>query len=92
MPDLRKDGSFALTVITGSALLILGIAILTSYIVDIRAHRAFVNGGACILFGSILLWWAFSEGKNWGIGFETVTMTVAVVTAVIAILALNVVA
>jgi hypothetical protein len=88
MPD-RKCGSIVLTAATGAALLGLGITILASVVVDLRAHRTAVNGGACLLFGTILLWWTFSEGKRWGIGFETVTMTVAVVTAVIAILALT---
>ncbi|PJG53793.1 hypothetical protein CVM73_18950 [Bradyrhizobium forestalis] len=68
----------------------MGIAILGSFVVDVRAHRVVVNGGACILFGLVLLWWTFGENESWGIGFETVTMTVTVVTAVIAILALNV--
>jgi len=85
----RKTGSNVLTAVTGVALLALGFAILGSIIVDLKAHRLAVNGGACILFGVILLWWAFSAGKDWGIGFETVTMTVGVVTAVIAILTLT---
>jgi hypothetical protein len=93
----RKKGSSILAGAVGIALLILGGAILAPMIVDvgtidIRAHRVVVNGGACVLFGLVLLWWAVTEGKDWGIGFETVTMTVAVVTAVIAILTLNVAA
>jgi len=87
MPGHRR-GSNLLTRATGAALLIFGIAIL-AYPLDIRAHRVIVNGGACILFGLVLLWWTYGEGREWGVGFETVTMTVAVVTAVIAILALN---
>ncbi|MGY4466944.1 hypothetical protein ACVWWK_002626 [Bradyrhizobium sp. LB9.1b] len=86
----HKRGSNLLTGATGGALLLLGGAILASYVVDVRANRVIVNGGACILFGVVLLWWTFGEDKNWGMGFETVTMTVAVVTAVIAILTLNV--
>ncbi|MBH5370960.1 hypothetical protein [Bradyrhizobium glycinis] len=91
----HKTGSNILTIMTGGALLLLGAAILVSFfvfgvIVDLRAYRVGVNGCACILFGLVLLWWAFGEGSDWGIGFETVTMTVAVVAAVIAILTLNV--
>jgi hypothetical protein len=85
----RKGGSNVLTGATGGALLILGLAILASFVVDIRANRVIVNGGGCILLD-----WFFCGGPllktiGWGIGFETVTMTVTVVTAVIAILALN---
>ncbi|SFQ05044.1 hypothetical protein SAMN05216330_11445 [Bradyrhizobium sp. Ghvi] len=86
----RKRGSNFLTGGTALALLTLGIVIFASGAVDIRSNRVIVNGGACVLFGLVLLWWTFGEGRDWGIGFETVTMTVAVVTAVIAILALNV--
>ncbi|MGY0575936.1 hypothetical protein ACTGJ9_036975 [Bradyrhizobium sp. RDM12] len=87
MPHRR--GSNFLTAVTGVSLLILGIVIFTTHAIDIRANRVIVNGGACILFGLVLLWWTYGEGSEWGIGFEAVTMTVAVVTAVIAILALN---
>jgi len=86
----HKRGSNLLTGGTALALLILGTVIFASGAVDIRANRVIVNGGACVVFGLVLLWWTVGEGSDWGIGFETVTMTVAVLTAVIAILALNV--
>lgn len=34
-------------------------------------------------------WGIFFKGRNWGVGFETITMVVGVLTAVIAILALT---
>lgn len=82
----RKLGSMVLTAITGAALVVLGAAIAGSYVGDLKAHRAAVNAGACIVFGVLLLWWTVSEKKTWGIGFETVGMTVGVIAAVIAIL------
>jgi hypothetical protein len=85
----RKTGSMVLTAVTGVALVVLGLAIFGSFIVDLKAYRLTVNGGACVLFGLVLLWWAFSEEKDWGVGFETVTMTVGTITAVIAILTLT---
>jgi hypothetical protein len=85
----HKSGSNVLTAATGVVLIALGIAIFGSVVVDLKAHPIAVNGGACILFGAILLWWVLGEGKDWGIGFESVGMTVGVVTAAIAILALT---
>jgi hypothetical protein len=86
----RKCGSNVLAGITGVALLALGSLILGRvFAINLKAHPEFVNGGACILFGVVLSWWTLSEGKRWGIGFETVGMTVGVVTAVIAILTLT---
>jgi len=85
----RKCGSNVLAGLTGVSLLTLGCLILGRvFVVDLKAHPEIVNGGACILFGFVLLWWTFSEGKRWGIGFETVGMTVGIVTAVVAILTL----
>ena len=81
----RKRGSNVLAGTTGIALLALGGLISSKVVISLKAHPEIVNGGACILFGFVLLWWTFSEEKKWGIGFETVGMTAAVVTAVIAI-------
>jgi hypothetical protein len=55
----------------------------------VKDYSREINVGTCLFFSGILFWWASSEGKAWGIGFETITMAVTVVLAVIAILALS---
>jgi len=86
----RKTGSNILVSITGAVIVVLGILIFFSLVtVDVKTHRDAINGSASVLFGAVLLWWAASEDKQWGIGFETVTMTVAVVAGLIAILTLT---
>jgi hypothetical protein len=86
--ERRKRESIALTIIMGLALIGLALAY---GIADfkLREHPKAVNIVTCVVFGGILFWWAFSEDKSWGIGFETITMAVTVILAVIAILTLT---
>ncbi|MGY3547842.1 hypothetical protein ACVWZ4_003231 [Bradyrhizobium sp. USDA 4472] len=90
----RKRGSVALAMAMGIALVVLGTVIclqhLTGNEFKIKDYAVPVNVGTCFFFGFVLLWWAVSGGNNqWGIGFETITMAVTVVLAVIAMLALT---
>lgn len=87
----RKCGSNVLASIIGGALIALAIGIASGWSPNFqdRSTLKVVNGGSSVLFGIVLLWWAASEDRAWGIGFETVTMVVGVVTAVIAILTLT---
>lgn len=85
----RKTGSVVLAATIGVTLLVLGFWILRFGDLNLKDYSAPVNIGTCILFGIVLLWWAVSANKEWGIGFETITMVVTVVTAVIAILTLT---
>jgi len=84
----RKQGSTILAFALAIALFILALAI---WITDfhINDHAKAVNIFTCIFFGGVLFWWAVSWGKAWGIGFETITMSVTVILAVIAILTLT---
>jgi small-conductance mechanosensitive channel len=59
------------------------------------AARPFVDVGACLTLGGILLWWAWSADDNdhelnsaGKIGNETITMIAGVLAAVIAIITL----
>lgn len=85
----RKPGSSILAGIIGFLLVVLAISIFLGAIDNLKQHRILVNGGSSLLFGIVLFWWAVSNKRQWGIGFETVTMVVGVVTAVIAILTLT---
>jgi len=86
----RKRGSNHLALVTGVALIVL--ALLTFFDwnppLEPREPHKLIDGGASVLFGAVLLVWRFSEDETWGVGFESVTMIVGVVTAVIAIFAL----
>lgn len=83
----RKKGSNVLAFVIGVALIALGACTLLGVHVSLDKNELarLINGGSSALFGIVLFWWAISERKTWGIGFETVTMVVGVVTAVIAI-------
>jgi len=90
-----KHGSVVLAWITGFVLfvvaLLIGLDVISAE--SIRANPKPVDCGACIIFGAILCYWAYhaqkSEDKNdKGIGFPSVTMVLAIVTAVIAIITL----
>jgi hypothetical protein len=90
----RKGGSSSLAGATGVVLVILAILMFGNQInhQTVKDHHAAINGGSSLLFGTVLLWWALTGKKGrhkYGIGFETVTMIFAVVTAVIAILTLT---
>jgi hypothetical protein len=90
MPE-RKNGSNILAVVLGFLLIVLAVCIGFGFTPDFKDKDTLiaVNAGSSALFGGVLLWWAASENKAWGIGFETVTMVVGVVTAVVAILTLT---
>jgi hypothetical protein len=88
----HKKGSNALACGLGFLLLALGVCIgFGLFTPDFRdaTMRKIVNAGSSSLFGIVLLWWVMGEDRTWGIGFESVTMIVGVVTAVIAILTLT---
>ena len=91
MPDERKKGSVALSVIMGIALLFLGLVI-WRFGFNPKEYAVQINVVACVFFGVILLWWAATPNRDWGIGFPSITMAVTVVLAVIAILTLTYVA
>jgi hypothetical protein len=87
----HRTGSTFFAAVLGGSLLVL------AYVVIIRGYRPNLGdpttfkvgiGGSAALFGMVLLWWVAGEGKKWGIGFETITMVVTVVTALVAIIAL----
>ena len=84
----RKHGSIVLALLMGIGLWGLALAI---HFADfkIHDHQKKINIGTCVFFGLIVFWWVFSEGKSWGIGFETITMAVTVILSVIAILTLT---
>jgi membrane protease YdiL (CAAX protease family) len=99
----RKNGSILVALIAGIG--VGGIGIYTLYAGVTPDKREYLtNGGTSIVFALIMLWWVFSrekprepgfrwqafyEERNWGIGFETVTMVVTVVTALVAIFTLT---
>jgi len=83
----RKHGSIVLAVVMGLAMIGLALGIYFGF--KISEYPKPVNILTCIVFAGILFWWAFSEDKEWGIGFETITMAVTVILAVIAILTLT---
>jgi hypothetical protein len=92
----RRTGSSVLAAAIGFLLVALGLAawISTPFFVDwiagLRSHARAIDVAASLLFGVVLLWWAASAGdKPFGIGFETVTMVVAAVAALIAIFTLT---
>jgi hypothetical protein len=74
----------------GLALVALGVVIaIKGHQFKIKDYATPINIGASLFFGIVLLWWAFSENKPWGIGFETITMAVTVVLAVLGVLTLT---
>jgi hypothetical protein len=95
-----KMGSVVWAGLTGVLLVVAAVSIFytsssggkNDLIDTIKANPKPVDGGACALFGIVLIWWAVGAfrhaEKNWGIGFPTVTMVVGVVTALIAIFSL----
>jgi hypothetical protein len=91
MAGPRKKGSVYLAFALSVSLLALGACIAFGPSPDFKnpITLKIVNGGSATLFGIVLLWWAVSEEKDWGIGFETITMVVTVVTAVVAIFTLT---
>jgi uncharacterized membrane protein YiaA len=99
MSEPRQQGSTITARILGVVLVCVGV--LLPAITNLKpgfdwiSYRAWVNYGSCILFGGMLLWWGFcksltkpvdhyQETKS-RIGFETITMVVGVLTALIAI-------
>ena len=84
----RKRGSIGLTIIMGLALIGLALGF-HLYDFKIRDHSKAVNITSCVVFGAMLFWWALSEAKTWEIGFETITMAVTVILAIVAILTLT---
>ena len=81
----------------GCAALLFGVAFIRSQLeIDWKTCAKWIDVGSCLAFGLVLIWWALSKkraehephsaGK---IGFETITMIVAVVTAVVAIFTLT---
>jgi hypothetical protein len=109
MAGERRNGSTAIGLVAGAVLLVAGVMSFMHHDVIGVIGRDNLNGGACLLFAVILIWWAISppgagnpplgkhrrkflvfvEGRNWGIGFETITMIVGVMTAAVAILTLT---
>jgi hypothetical protein len=85
----RKTRSVVLVMIMGAGLLIFGGLVAVFGDINPKDHAYFINVATCIFFGFILLWWAISEHMCWGIGFETITMSVTVILAVVAILTLT---
>jgi hypothetical protein len=98
----RKNGSILTALIAGVLVGIIGIAEL-AHAPPYKCEDA-INGGSGILFAIVLLWWVFSDenpygkfrwsnpfylGRHWGIGFETVTMVVTVVSALVIIFTLT---
>jgi ABC-type transport system involved in multi-copper enzyme maturation permease subunit len=90
-----KRGSIILASLTGICLfviaLLIGLDVISAE--SIRANPKPVDCGACIIFGLILCYWAYHAKKtedksDYGIGFPSVTMVIAIVTAVIAIITL----
>ena len=86
----------------GIALLVLGAHVPffgQQFIPNARNSELWIDAAASVIFGGVLLYWAFSNEEprgpsfvhpfgtdtNWGIGNPTVTMVVGVVTAVIAV-------
>lgn len=100
MPDKpRQQGSTITARVLGVALVLVGVLepVLTLFKpnFDWVYHRAWIDNGSSILFGGILLLWGFCKSlkstedhyadTKSRIGFETVTMVVGVLTALIAI-------
>jgi Kef-type K+ transport system membrane component KefB len=94
---LRQQGSTVAAYILGVILIVLAIYLFTGGEVNWVKVQRFVNGATCAVFALTLFLWARS--KDWTtehhqksirkIGFETITMLVTIVTAVIAILTLT---
>ena len=84
----RHHGSTILATVTGLALILFATVFLFSNVKP-TDYRWQINVGSFLYFGIILLWWSFSSGKKWGIGNETVVMTVTVVVAAIAVITLT---
>jgi flagellar basal body-associated protein FliL len=128
---VRKNGSILIALISGAALIVLGIATLASknlFGFEMLRGEQIINAIVSIIFGGVLLYWVFSyatpekdknkqpkpneminicealqwkdpsptktghgmfdifySNGNWGIGFETVTMVVTVIAAVVVI-------
>jgi hypothetical protein len=86
----HKKGSDVFAVVIGGGLVVLAALTFAGWSPDLKDKETvkLLTGGSSLLFGSVLLLWCFGENKEWGVGFESVTMIVGVVTAVIAIFAL----
>lgn len=91
----RRKGSTVTGWVCGAALALFGLGILLGWISSdtLMSHRDWINGASCLIFGGILCYWALStDGKPkveiWGIGNETVTMVVTVITGVVTIFTL----
>ena len=83
----RRPGSNIMACLVGIACIIIAISIWPLG-VKIKVTPDIVNAVACFVFGLVLLFWVASDWTKW-IGNETVTMVVVVVTAIIAVFALN---
>jgi len=92
----RNIGSSIVAFVFGAVLLLFGIYLQRVDHFDWTHYRKPIEFGSCYVFGGVLIIWALTKkwsqyvpGSVFRIGFETVTMIVAVVTAVIAILTLT---
>ena len=86
----HKSGSNVLAAMVGVGLVALAIFTFAGWSPDLKDKETvkLLTGGSSVIFGIVLLLWCFGEHHEWGVGFESVTMIIAVVTAVIAIFAL----
>jgi hypothetical protein len=84
----RRCGSNVVAFVVGVTLLVLGLAIAIADLHVEEIDPRWINAGACLSFGSVLLVWVISDWTQW-IGLDTVTMVVTVLTAIIAIFTLT---
>ena len=100
MSEPRNLGSTLTAVAVGAVLMIfaayLGLAWWCGRFFDVGQFEKVIDIGSCAIFGAVLLWWGlckpfatYDRSTAGKIGFETITMIVTVITALIAIFTLT---